>query len=179
MKYRQLTRKQRYVIYLGLKEGKSQKAITRQINVHPLTVGREIKRDPTRPGRYGRRMAQESEDIRKERILRNRGVDPMSSKEALSLLREGNWFPRKISGFLSLRFKHMSHETIYKRIRDGKVADCGRHCRHKMKYGHHVRVAKKTKVRNIPNRTGIHDRPSKAYGKRSGNWEMDLVIGKG
>nr|WP_259318466.1 helix-turn-helix domain-containing protein [Odoribacter splanchnicus] len=31
MMYHQLTREQRYTIYLGIKEGKSQKAIARQI----------------------------------------------------------------------------------------------------------------------------------------------------
>ena len=51
MHYNHLTREQRYAIYLGLQEGKSRKAIARQIKVHPSTVGREIKRNSTRLGR--------------------------------------------------------------------------------------------------------------------------------
>lgn len=49
--YHQLTREQRYAIYLGLQEGKSREAIARQIKVHPSTVGREIKRNSTHLGR--------------------------------------------------------------------------------------------------------------------------------
>lgn len=32
--------------------------------------------------------------------------------------------------------------------------------------------------KNIPGRTSIKDRPSEADGKRFGNWEIDLIIGK-
>ena len=41
--YNQLTREQRYAIYLGIQEGRSQRAIARQINVSPSTVSREIR----------------------------------------------------------------------------------------------------------------------------------------
>ncbi len=51
-------------------------------------------------------------------------------------------------------------------------------CRHKMKYNRHGRPDRTTKVKNIPNRTSIHDRPEEADGKRSGDWEMDTVIGR-
>ena len=48
--YEHLTREQRYAIYLGLQEGKSLKAIVRQINLHSSTVSREIRRNSTRRG---------------------------------------------------------------------------------------------------------------------------------
>ena len=48
-----------------------------------------------------------------------------------------------------------------------------------LKYRRHVKIARKTKVRHIPDRTSIHDRPAEADGRRFGDWEMDLVIGKG
>ena len=41
MKYKQLTREQRYAISLGLKEGKTQKAIALQIGVSASTVSRD------------------------------------------------------------------------------------------------------------------------------------------
>ena len=50
--YKQLTREQRYAIYLGIQEGKSQTAIARQINVSKSTVSREIMRNSDRHGRY-------------------------------------------------------------------------------------------------------------------------------
>lgn len=45
MKYKQLTREQRYAISLGLKEGKTQKAIALQIGVSASTVSRELRRN--------------------------------------------------------------------------------------------------------------------------------------
>lgn len=177
--YHQLTREQRYAIYLGLQEGKSRKAIARQIEVHPSTVSREIKRNSTRLGRYSWRTAQESADIRKERIPGNRRIDHDILKESLHLLKTEDWSPKQISGYLSLRSVYISHETIYKRIRNDESGELRRHCRHRMKYRRHVKVAKKTNVRNIPDRISIHDRPVEANGKRFGDWEMDLIIGKG
>ena len=179
MHYNHLTREQRYAIYLGLQEGKSRKAIARQIKVHPSTVGREIKRNSTRLGRYSWRIAQESADVRKERVPGNRGVDRNILKEALHLLKTEDWSPRQISGYLSLKSRHISHETIYKRIRSDESGELRGHCRHKLKYRRHVKIARKTKVRHIPDRTSIHDRPAEADGKRFGDWEMDLIIGKG
>lgn len=177
--YKQLTREQRYGIYLGLQEGKSRKAIARQIKVHPSTVGREIKRNLTRQGRYNWRMAQENADIRKERLPGHRRIDHNILREALSLLRKEDWSPRQISGYLRLKSVHISHETIYRRIRSDESEELRSHCRHKLKYRHHVKTVRKTKVNNIPDRTSIHDRPAEADGRRFGDWEMDLVIGKG
>ena len=48
-----------------------------------------------------------------------------------------------------------------------------------MKYRHHKKVPRKTKVRNIPDRVSIHDRPAEADGHRFGDWEMNLIVGKG
>ena len=179
MHYNHLTREQRYAIYLGLQEGKSLKAIARQIKVHASTVSREIKRNSTRLGRYSWRIAQESADIRKERTPGNRGIDNNVLQEALHLLKTEDWSPKQISGYLSMKSEYISHETIYKRIRSDESGELRSHCRHKLKYRRHVKVAKKTKVRNIPGRTSIHDRPAEANGKRFGDWEMDLIIGKG
>ena len=179
MHYNHLTREQRYAIYLGLQEGKSLKAIARQIKVHASTVSREIKRNSTRLGRYSWRIAQESADIRKERTPGNRGIDNNVLQEALHLLKTEDWSPKQTSGYLSMKSEYISHETIYKRIRSDESGELRSHCRHKLKYRRHVKVARKTKVRNIPGRTSIHDRPAEADGKRFGDWEMDLIIGKG
>ncbi len=51
--YNQLTREQRYGIYLGISEGKTKKAIALQLGVHPSTISREIKRNSNRFGHYG------------------------------------------------------------------------------------------------------------------------------
>lgn len=179
MKYTQLTQEQRYAIYLGLQEGKSQKAIAQQIGVHPSTVSREIRRNRNRFGRYWWRRAEEDSRIRRERGPGNRAVKAWVMKEALGLLKKEDWSPRQICGYLALRGIRISHETIYARIRADGEGELRGHCRHRMKYRRHRRISRKTKVRNIPGRVSIHDRPAEADGTRFGDWEMDLIMGKG
>ncbi len=50
--YKQLSREQRYAIYLGIQEKKSYTAIARQIGCSISTVSREVKRNSNRHGRY-------------------------------------------------------------------------------------------------------------------------------
>lgn len=42
----------------------------------------------------------------------------------------------------------------------------------------HGRIDRTTKVKNIPDRVSIHERPVEADGTRFGDWEMDTIIGK-
>lgn len=177
--YTQLTREQRYAIYLGKQDGMSQSAIARQIGVDKSTVSRELKRNSNRYGRYIWKEAHESAVFRRERTPGHRSLDRSVVREALGLLKKEDWSPRQISGHLSLQGIHISHETIYKRIRDDGSGELRKHCRHGMKYRHHKKVRCKTKVRNIPDRVSIHDRPAEADGNRFGDWEMDLIVGKG
>ena len=175
MKYKHLIREQRYAIFLGLQEGKSQKAIAQQINVHPSTVSREIKRNLTHSGKYSWRKAHENACIRKERVPGNRSMDRSILKEALQLLKTEDWSPKQISGYLALSSKRICHETIYKRIRADESGELRRHCRHKMKHRHRMKAAGKNRS-SIPDRISIHDRPEEANGKRFGDWEMDTIV---
>lgn len=177
--YNQLTREQRYAIYLGLKEGKSKKAIAQQINVSSSTVSREIKRNSNRHGRYIWKEAQELADVRKERLPGNRKMKQSVIDAALNLLRTEDWSPQQISGHLVQQGIRISHETIYRHIREDYTGELKSHCRHKMKYLRHIRKKRPTKATNIPDRTSIHDRPLLSDGRRFGDWEMDLIIGNG
>lgn len=177
--YHQLTREQRYAIYLGIQEGKTRLAIARQIGVHPSTVGREIQRNATPRGHYSWRIAQENAQMRQERLPGNRRIDPQVLKEALRLLCKEDWSPRQIAGHLALQGKAISHETLYKHIREDESGGLRKHCRHRMKYRRHKKRAKKAQVRYLPGRVSIHERPREADGHRFGDWEMDLIIGKG
>ncbi len=179
MKYSQLTREQRYAIHLGLQEGRSISAIARQLEVHKSTVSREIRRNSNRFGRYSWAVADERSHDRRHHFPENRAVDGNSLREALRLLKEEDWSPRQISGYLSLKGISISHEAIYAHIRSDESGELRTHCRHGMKYRRHIKFRRKTKVCNIPDRVSIHDRPAEADGKRLGDWEMDLIIGKG
>lgn len=171
--YNHLTREQRYATYLGLQEGKSLKAIARLINAHPSTESSEIRRNSTRRGHYSWRSAHESAVIRKCHLPGNRHVNYNIKREALSLLRNEEWSPRQIAGYLALKGDRVSQETIYKWIRADKSGELSRHCRHRMKYRRHVRMPAKTGVRNISDRTSIHNRFKEADGSRFGDWELN------
>lgn len=47
-----------------------------------------------------------------------------------------------------------------------------------MKYNRHGRPDRTTRVKNIPGRVSIHERPAEADGTRFGDWEMDTIVGK-
>lgn len=177
--YKQLTQEQRYAIYLGKQEGKSQTAIAQQIGVDKSTVSRELRRNRGARGHYHYERAAEYTRIRRERSPGNRALKPHVLKQALSLLTTEDWSPRQISGHLKKSGVQISHESIYARIRSDESGELRSHCRHRMKYRRHKKVPRKTKVRSIPGRTSIHERPAEADGRRFGDWEMDLIVGKG
>lgn len=178
--YKQLSREQRYAIYLGLQEGKTFTAIARQISRSVSTVSREVRRNTNRHGHYIFWEAVELTEVRRERSVSNRRIQAHVLKEAMKLLIDEDWSPKQISGFLRKQGIYISHERIYQEVRADKTGEYRRHCRHKLKYIHHQRPKRKTAGRSlIPNRVSIHDRPADADGRRFGDWEMDLVVGKG
>lgn len=178
-KYQQLSREQRYAIYLGLQAEMTKTAIARQIECSISTVCREIKRNTNRHGHYLYKDAHEDAMMRRERSVSNRKIPQYVVKQAIKLLLEEDWSPKQISGKLALEGIHISHERIYQEIRKDQTGELKKHCRHKMKYRHHTHHKTKTAGKSlIPDRVSIHERPIEADGKRFGDWEMDLVIGK-
>ena len=138
--YNQLTREQRYAIYLGLQEGKSKTAIARQINCAPSTVYREVKRNSNKRGHYVWKDAQELAMVRWERSVANHKVPDHILKRALELLVEEDWSPRQISGYLKRKGINISLERIYRSIRSDDSGELRKHCRHKMKNLHHTQA---------------------------------------
>ncbi len=115
---------------------------------------------------------------RRQRTTSNRTKDPIIVWEAPDLLKEEDWSPEQISADMKRRGKDISHELIYRHIRADKTGELASHCRHKMKYNRHGRPDRTTKVKNIPDRVSIHQRPAEADGSRFGDWEMDTIVGK-
>ena len=178
--YKQLTSEQRYVISALLNREVSKKEIAKEIGCNVSTIYREIKRNKCKRGYYSPQIAHENAMIRRERIVTNGRTPGDVIRRALKLLREEQWSPRQISGSLAIEGIRISHERIYQEIRKDESGELKKHCRHGMKYRHHKFRPKKTAGKSlIPNRISIHDRPTEADGKRFGDWEMDLVIGKG
>ncbi len=170
-----LTSEQRYVISALLKRNVSKIEIAKEIGCHKSTIYRELNRNACKDGHYSPSKAQEMAMERRERIVTNSALKPGVLSKALTLLREEQWSPRQISGYLAREGINISPERIYQEIRADKSGELASHTRHRMKHRKRQGYLK-AGVRNIPNRISIHDRPADADGKRFGDWEMDLIV---
>ena len=148
--YKQLTREQKYAIYLGIQEGRTRTAIARQIGVHKSTVSRELKRNSNRFGKYGWTVADMMAKERRKRTARNRETSPSILREARKLLLSEEWSPRQISGWLKKNGIRISHERIYEMIRDDDSGELLTH-RDEEDYFEYVR-----RIAESGNITAIH-----------------------
>lgn len=179
--YNQLTYELRCQIYALKKTGLSQNKISQQLKVSQSTISRELSRNT---GRRGYRIKQAQSFTDNRRLLSRKAIKMTSSLVALIVSKiQIEWSPEQISGWL--REEHnifISHETIYLYIwadkkRGGKLFQ---HLRRKGK-AYQSRSKDKQAGRGfIRNRVSIDERPTVVEDKnRIGDWEIDLVIGKG
>lgn len=176
--YKQLTSEQRYYIYLEKRKGSTQKSIAKAMGVSESTVSRELRRNGGRNGAYNFIKAHKKAMERRHRDPGNRAKPPELIWRVKHLILEEQWSPEQISGFLKKEGIHISHETIYKLIRQDTTGKLAQNCRHKMKYRRKASHEHLTKATNIKNRVSIHQRPPQADGSRFGDWEMDLIVDK-
>lgn len=176
--YKQLTERQRYAIYLGLKRKWSIRKIAAELEVSASTVSREIKRNSTARGGYLWSKADAMCCKRKFRSPGNRKISSILRWRIEQFIKDEQWSPRQISGYLAKEGIRVSHETIYAMIRNDESGELAQNCRHKMKYRHRPSHQHVTKATNIKNRVSIHERPIEADGTRPGDWEMDLIVDK-
>ncbi len=176
--YNHLISAQRSQIFAYRQCGKSANFIAKELGVHQSTIYRELKRNSNKRGGYAHN-AHEMAMERQERISRNAIISPKVKFECLQHIRIDQWSPEQISGKMKSKGVKVSHTTIYKWVAEDKVngGTLFEHLRHK---GHRRKTNpyKTASARNIPDRISIKDRPPEADGKRFGDWEMDLIIGK-
>jgi IS30 family transposase len=176
--YKHLISAQRSQIFAYKQCNKSTKFIAEALGVHKSTIYRELSRNRNKRGGYAHN-AHEMAMERAERVVLNRTISPKVKFECLQHIKVDDWSPEQISGVMKAKDIKVSHTTIYKWIKEDKLAGgtLFEHLRHK---GHRRKnnPYKGASAKNIPNRTSIKDRPSEADGKRFGDWEMDLIIGK-
>lgn len=179
MKYKQLTSEQRYTIFVLLQKKMKKKDIAEAINVNPSTLYRELKRNSGSRNHYNWETAEANARQKKHKKPGNRSISNDVREEALCLLKEKQWSPEQISGYLEKEDKNISTESIYRIIRKDKKAggDLYKHCRHRLK--HRARPVGGTKRVTIKNRVSISERPKEADGIRFGDFEMDTIVGKG
>lgn len=185
--YNHLTSAQRSLIDLSLAQqeifaykqcNKSAKFIAAAIGVHISTIYRELNRNCNKRGGYAHN-AHEMAMERQERVAKNSTISTRTKFECLQHIRVDQWSPEQISGRMKLKGVKVSHTTIYKWVAEDKVAGgtLSEHLRHKGSR-RKTNPYKGASARNIPDRTSISERPTEADGKRFGDWEMDLIIGR-
>jgi IS30 family transposase len=177
MKKVHLTREQRYTISAMHRQGCSQKMIAQAIDKDKSVVCRELKRNANSKGKYSFGYAQDMAELRKERMKKPRKLSPYLKKKIISMIEE-DFSPQQIEGRLKLENQpFVSHETIYKIIREDRQAGgkLYKHTRHQLKH------RKRHAGEKIPvkNRVSIDKRPDIVNLKqRFGDWEFDTIVGE-
>jgi IS30 family transposase len=177
-KYQQLTLKQRYQIWSGLRLGLKQKEIAAEVGVSAASISRELNRNQTE-GKYRPYRAMCKADERRRGKGRRR-IPEEVWKEIEVEIRE-QWSPEQISGRRrSKGISTVSHERIYQHIIEDKADGGDLHtylrCRKKRRkrYGSYAkRGFRHTQI-------SIDERPAVVAEKsRIGDIEVDTIIGKG
>ncbi len=180
MTYKQLTYEQRCQIYILKKSGMFQQVIACAIGVSQSAISRELKRNTGERG-YRHSQAQEKSDMRRSEATKAIKMTPDMIRVVESKLRE-KLSPEQISGWLlDEREEYLSYETIYLHIWSDKASggNLFTHLRRKGK-AYQPRGKSQAGRGHIINRISIDERPSIVdEKKRVGDWEIDLVIGKG
>lgn len=171
--YHHLTESQRYYIDKQIARGASQKEIAEVIGVNKSTVSREVRRNRLKNGNYNYFKAQAKADEKKARSVNNNAISEVTLMLARDLIRE-DYSPEQTSGSLRKRGVRISTERIYQMVRN--EPELQKHLHHGLKGKRKKKEYHVTKVKHIPNRTSIHERPEEANGSRFGDWELDLIV---
>lgn len=178
--YKQLTQAQRYQLYALKKTNISQAQMAKIIGVSQSTVSREFKRNTGlrnyRPKQAHGLACKRKSSNQHALKMTNDLVAIIESRlcEKLS--------PEQISGWLlDEKGIAISHETIYRHVWKDKKAGGELYKNLRRRSKPYQSRAKKLAGRGyIKNRIGIEHRPKIVDQKtRLGDWEVDLVIGKG
>ena len=174
-----LSQRERYLIEIKLKLGKSIKVISEELNRHRSTIYREIKRNSPSPQSYESVNAENKYGERRfKKLSMQRGNRLLNKEKGLldqikELLRDNS--PLVISKrFLKNK---VSYGTIYNQIY--YLSELGGK-EYKLLYNKHRKRKKRGKNRgkrvNIPNRVSIHERPKIVQEQgRFGDFELDLI----
>ena len=181
MKYKHLTREERFTISCLKINGHSTSFIAAQLARSKSTINREIKRNSTPAGDYCFAEATDYASCRSSQAsCRSCRVDTDSWNFAVEMLVTEQWSPDQISSDLKKSDRPtVSHETIYRRIYADKDlgGELHTHLRHRVGC-YKSRLIKNDKRGKIKNQRSIEDRPDIVSEKsRIGDIEVDTIVG--
>lgn len=183
--YRRLDFKNRVAIYYLRKQGCSQREISRQLEVSPSTISRELKRNQTGK-HYFPEVAQHKAKIRCSKQGRKMDKTPALRRAVFSALRK-QWSPEQISAFLKKKYHdpdmHLSPESIYTYL---YVLPRGALRKELLSHLRQFRTKRRQRGKGhaahgpIPDLISIRERPEEVADRSvPGHWEGDLIIGEG
>lgn len=174
MKYKQLTRQERYLISVYKSIGFKIKKIANALGRHPSTIYRELNRNKDNRGYYYHRKAHSfAIERRKENHQRALRISE-SLWGYIEYRLEEQWSPEQISHFTGVSHEHI-YQYIYKdKKKGGKLYLNLRHKakkRQRRSNGYRRRAL-------IPNAVSIELRPKIVESRtRLGDFEVDTIIG--
>lgn len=166
-------------------EGKSLRAIAKELERSPSTLSRELKRNGTPSNRIylSHRAHERAVKRKKESGQRRRLKDEQTVTYVREKLAE-DWSPELIAGKIGLdiRGASISYEAIYQYIyhpntegREELIGQLVRGHRKRKKKG----IGRKERKTKIPNRIPIEERPISADNRsRYGHWEGDSLVSR-
>jgi IS30 family transposase len=177
-----LTEKERCQIEVLVQAGFGVRAIARELKRDASVISRERRRNALSGGGYSAEAAQRMAESRREERRGARKETP----EVMETIREGleaGWSPEEIARHEELEGRaFVSHQWIYEAIeRDRKKGgELYKRLWRKRRRGRKRNRGKKASSQRIPNRVPIGERPG-VVGRREryGDWESDLVEGRG
>jgi len=180
--YKQLTFEQRYTIELMLKQTISKAIIALTLGRSESTIHRELNRNQTKRGLYRAEYAQMLADERKKEGHFKTSLSEKMKAFIKTKVKDEQWSPEQISGRCkALDIDMVSHERIYQYIWQDKRqgGTLYQHLRHGSKR-YRKRYGVNDKRGGIKGRVSIELRPEIVNNRdRVGDWEMDLIVGKG
>ncbi len=176
--YKQLTLEQRYQISALLKLGFNKSAIAGELGVDKSTIGRELRRNPSKRG-YRPKFADQQAKERRRNKVKPRILEETWTEVDTKIKEQ--WSPAQISGRLAREGKQsVSHEWIYQRIYQDKRAGGTLYLNLRCQKKRRKRYGKYDRRGALCNQISIDERPPVVQEKsRIGDWELDTIIGKG
>lgn len=181
MSYTQITQEERYLIHAQMRQGIRPAQIGRNLNRHPSSISRELKRNIHHPDfpRYLPGIAHEHAGGRRSRSRKGLHFSPMDWELVCVQLRL-DWSPEQIAlVFRRDGILRISHETIYRYVwRDKHLGgDLYRHLRQSPKQ-RRKRYRTHDSRGILRGKRDITERPAAAEQRRTlGHAEGDLVFG--
>ena len=173
--YAQLTEEQRYYISVRREAGCTQAEI---VEVHPLTISRELARNRRFEGGYDPKQAHKRTVQRPPQEKSHPRIFDEVRKTVAGML-EVFWSPQQISGWLRQNTSmRISHEWIYQFVIRNKSEDGKLHEHFRLRRKRRKRYGSPQRRGQIPDQVSISERPAVVVERsRVGDWEVDTIIG--